>query len=162
MPQPGRRVSMPSWRGGGTMLQVRRACPSRDPRRGPGRSACWPPLADIGVLLLAVGLAWVLAALGGASLNPRQIAIGAVLGGLALAPVALACLWVWRGTPGMLLLNLGVSRPLPFARAFGVAALWFVCLPLLGLPLSVRWRGVTLLERLVGSRLRFRSPHAGA
>lgn len=119
-------------------------------------------LADIGVLLLAVGLAWVLAAVGGASLNPRQIAIGAVLGGLALAPVALACLWVWRGTPGMLLLNLNASRPLPFARAFGVAALWFVCLPLLGVPLSVRWRGETLLERLAGSRLRFRSPHADA
>lgn len=119
-------------------------------------------LADVGVLLLAVGLAWVLAAVGGASLNPRQIAVGAVLGGLALAPVALACLWVWRGTPGMLLLNLNASRPLPFGRAFGVAALWFVCLPLLGLPLSVRWRGVTLLERLAGSRLRSRLPRADA
>ena len=135
---------------------------------GPGSQAgTWAQrlvaaLADIGVLLLAVGMAWVLAALSGASLNPRQIAVGAGLGALALAPVALACLWVWRGTPGMLLLNLGVSRPLPFARAVGVAALWFVSLPLLGLPLSVRWRGESLLDRLAGSRLRFRSPHGGA
>lgn len=119
-------------------------------------------LADVGVLLLAVGLAWVVAAASGASLNPAQIALGVGLGSLALAPVALACLWVWRGTPGMLLLNLGVSRPMPFSRVVGVAALWFVSLPLLGLPLSVRWRGESLLERLAGSRLRFRSPHGGA
>jgi hypothetical protein len=119
-------------------------------------------LADLGVLLLAVFLAWILTVVGGASLNPPQIAVGAGLGALALAPVALACLWVWRGTPGMLLLGLGVSRPMPFARAVWVAALWFVSLPLLGLPLSVRWRGESLLERLAGSRLRFRSPHGGA
>ncbi|MCU0292679.1 MAG: hypothetical protein MUF10_11935 [Thermoanaerobaculaceae bacterium] len=142
--------------------------PGQPSMPGPGpQGATWAhrllaPLADIGVLLLAVGLAWVLAALSGASLNPQQIAVGAGLGVLALAPVALACLWVWRGTPGMLLLNLAASRPLPFARAVGVAALWFVCLPLLGLPLSVRWRGLTLLERLAGSRLRSRSPHEDA
>lgn len=118
-------------------------------------------LADIGVLLLAVGLAWVLAALAGASLNPAQIGMGAAMGALALAPVALACLWVWRGTPGMLLLNLRVSRPLSFRLAVGVAALWFVCLPLLGLPLSLRWRGESWLERLAGSRFKLRSPHGG-
>lgn len=141
--------------------------PSSVPLPGGSQAGTWAQrlvaaLADVGVLLLAVGLAWVLAALGGASLNPRQIIVGASLGALALAPVALACLWVWRGTPGMLLLNLGISRPLPFARAVGVAALWFVSLPLLGLPLSVRWRGESLLERLAGSRLRFRLPHEGA
>ncbi|MGV8042436.1 MAG: hypothetical protein AB2L07_21110 [Thermoanaerobaculaceae bacterium] len=119
-------------------------------------------LADLGALLLAVALAWMVAALAGASLNPYQIGLGAALGALALAPVAVACLWVWRGTPGMLLASFGAARAIPFARAFGVAAVWFAALPVLALPLGVRWGGRSVLERLMGTPLRSRSPHGTA
>ncbi|HPW54804.1 MAG: hypothetical protein KA072_06220 [Thermoanaerobaculaceae bacterium] len=119
-------------------------------------------LADVGTLLLAVAVAWVVAALAGASLNPYQIALGAVAGALVLAPVAVVCLWVWRGTPGMLLASFGVARAVPLARVLGVAAGWFAALPVLALPLGVRWRGRSVLERLAGTPLRSRSPHGSA
>lgn len=142
--------------------------PEPDPAPRPGRRAghagqlVLASLADLGTLLLAVALAWATAALAGASLNPDQIALGAVAGALVLAPIALACLWVWRGTPGMLLLALGAARGIPFGRAVLVAAVWFAALPVLALPLGVRWGGRGVLERLLGTPLRCRSPHGSA
>lgn len=119
-------------------------------------------LADLGVLLLAVAAAWLVAAAAGASLNPYQIAVAAVVGALALGPVAIACLWVWRGTAGMLLLGVEAERALPFSRALGVAVVWFASLPVLALPLGVRWGGRSLLERVMGAALRSRSLHVSA
>lgn len=119
-------------------------------------------LADFGTLGLAVALAWVVAALAGASLSPPQIALGAAAGALVLAPVALACLWVWRGTPGMLLVAVGAARPVPLGRALAVAAIWFAALPVLALPLGVRWGGRSILERLMGAELSSRPPHGSA
>lgn len=119
-------------------------------------------LADLGVLLFAVAAAWLVASFGGASLGPLQIVLGAVLGAFALAPVALACVWAWRGTPGMLLLGFCGSRAIPFSRAVWVCAVWFVCLPLLALPMAVRWQGRSVFERLAGVELRSRSPHGSA
>ncbi|HPC84294.1 MAG TPA: hypothetical protein P5234_13235 [Thermoanaerobaculaceae bacterium] len=136
--------------------------PSRRRRAGHAGQLLVAALADLGTLLLAVALAWAVAALGGASLNPYQIGLAAVLGALVLAPVALACLWVWRGTPGMLLSSFGAARAIPFARALLVAAVWFAALPAMALPLAVRWGGRSVLERLLGVPLRSRSPHDSA
>jgi hypothetical protein len=119
-------------------------------------------LADIGVLLFAVATAWLVAVFGGASLGPPQIVLGAVLGAFALAPVALACVWAWRGTPGMLLLGFCGSRAIPFSRSVWVCAVWFVSLPLFALPMALRWKGRNVFERLAGVELSSRSPHGSA
>jgi hypothetical protein len=119
-------------------------------------------LADGGAVLLAVGLFWSLAAFLGAALRPPQLVVAAIAGFLCATVVALGCFWGWRGSPGMLLVGVSFADPQPFARAIRVWALWIAALPLLGLPLTLRVRGLTGAERAAGSRLRLRPPHAGA
>jgi hypothetical protein len=119
-------------------------------------------LADGGAVLLAIGLFWGLAAFLGASLCPPQLAAAGVAGFLCATVVALGCFWGWRGSPGMLLVGVSFSEPQPVARAVRLWTLWLATLPLLGLPLTVRVRGLTGAERAAGSRLRLRPTHPGA
>ncbi len=114
-------------------------------------------LADVGVILLCVGSAWVLAALGGAGLNPAQIAIAAVAGVEIAAFVITAALWAWRGSPGMLLANLAFAKPVALSDALVLCAVWHLALPLLGLPLLLRRHGQNVAERLGGAPIRERA-----
>jgi hypothetical protein len=119
-------------------------------------------LADTGVVLLCVGTAWVLAALGGAGLNPLQIVLAAAVGVEVAMFMITATVWAWRGTPGMLLANLTFGKPLALVDALVVCAVWMLALPFVGVPLLLRRRGVTLAEHLAGADLRSRSPRGDA
>ncbi|HYB24153.1 MAG TPA: hypothetical protein VED41_10170 [Solirubrobacteraceae bacterium] len=119
-------------------------------------------LADLGAILLAVGACWTLAALAGASLRAAQLVAGGVagieIGGVLLA----ACLWGWRGSPGMLLVGLTFARPISFARVVRLSLAWIGSLPVAGVPLLVRRSGLCVAERLGGSAVSSHSPRAGA
>ena len=147
--------------------------PARAPEDDPGGGAVRPEkaplarlwlgiLADLGTILLAVGACWMLAALAGASLRVAQLVAGGIagieIGGVLLA----ACLWGWRGSPGMLLVGLSFARPIPVARVLRLSLAWIGSLPLAGVPLVVRRGGVCVAERLARSAVSSHSPRGGA
>ncbi len=119
-------------------------------------------LADAGVAVLALGVFWGIAGLIASGLVPAQFALASAVGMEGASVVALGCLWGWRATPGMLLLGVCFSRPVPFARACRLWLLWLASLPLLGLPLLLRRRGETVAEKLAGGTLSFRPLPEGA
>jgi hypothetical protein len=119
-------------------------------------------LADIGMILLWVGVAWILAAVAGAALTPVQIVLAAVVGVEAAAFAMTASLWAWRGSPGMLLANVVFSRPVALSSAVALCGSFYAVIPLLGLPLVVRRRGAMVAERLAGSPVSCREPRGGA
>ncbi len=119
-------------------------------------------LADAGVAVLALGVFWGVAGLIASGLAPAQFALASAAGMEGASVVALGCLWGWRATPGMLLLGVCFSRPVPFARACRLWLLWLASLLLLGVPLLLRRRGESVAEKLAGGTLSFRSLPEGA
>lgn len=119
-------------------------------------------LADAGVAVLALGVFWGVAGVIASGLAPAQFALASAAGLEGTSVVALGCLWGWRATPGMLLLGVCFSRPIPFARACRLWLFWLASLLLLGLPLLVRRRGESVAEKLAGGGLSFRSLPEGA
>jgi hypothetical protein len=119
-------------------------------------------LADTGIVLLCIGSTWVLAAVGGAGLNPLQIVLSAIVGVEIAAFVITATVWTWRGSPGMLLANLVFAKPVALSDALALCFIWHLVLPVLGLPLLVRRRGATWAERLAGAAINPRSPRGAA
>ena len=75
---------------------------------------------------------------------------------------AVGMLWVWRGSPGLLLLEIGFAKPLSARNALRVWLFWLCGLPLVALPLLVGGSGRRPLERLGGTVVSFRSPRGGA
>lgn len=108
-------------------------------------------LADVGVGLAALVVAWGLAAGRGSDLTSGQILVAAGVGVEILLVVVVSALAGWRGTPGMLLVDAAFAEAVPVARATRVALLWCLSLVLVGLPLLVGRRGRRPLERLAGS-----------
>lgn len=116
-------------------------------------------VADAGVALVLCAVTGAVAVVAGADLTPGQL-VATGLGGFQIVSiVAIASLWAWRGTLGMLLMGLSFASPLDFARAGRVWAVWAVVLPLAGTPLLLS-RG--FLERLARARIRCRSIRANA
>ncbi len=129
--------------------------PRRRPEPPPwGRARLWvAALADLGVLLLALAAAWVVAAAAGAALTPAQLLPTAAAGALAAAVLGVGSLWGWRATPGMVLLGLRFADPLTLSQGRRVWLGWVLALALLGLPLIIGARGRTGAELLAGSEL---------
>ena len=119
-------------------------------------------LADAGVAVLALGTFWGVAGVIVFGLAPAQFALASAAGLEGASVVALGCLWGWRATPGMLLLGLCFSRPIPFAQAGRLWLFWLVSLLLLGVPLLFRRRGESVAEKLAGGTLSLRSSLEGA
>ncbi len=119
-------------------------------------------LADAGVVGLAVATFWGLAAALGAVLAPLQFGLAGIVGVAAASVVGLGCLWGWRASPGMLLLGLSFSRPIPFGRVCGTWLLWLLSILVAGLPLLLGRRGACVAERLAGGALSFRSSPGSA
>lgn len=116
-------------------------------------------VADAGLTLVLCAVTGAVAVLAGADLTPGQLA-AVVLGGVEIVSiVAVASLWAWRGTPGMLLMGLNFASPLDFARAAKVWALWLIFFPLAGAPLLLS-RG--LLERAAQARISCQPTRANA
>jgi hypothetical protein len=72
------------------------------------------------------------------------------------------CLWGWRASPGMLLVGIRFSRPIPWLRVCRLWLWWLLSLPLAGIPLLFRRRGESVAERLADGALSLRSLPAGA
>jgi hypothetical protein len=132
-------------------------------RRTPGLLRFWAGiLADVGIVLLGVGACWAIAALAGVRLWAPQLLLAAVAGVEIAGVLAVGCLWGWRASPGMLLLDLAFLRPIRFGLALRMWLAWLASFPLVGLPLLLRRRGANLAERIAGSRLSFRSTPGSA
>jgi len=119
-------------------------------------------LADLGCALLAFAAAWATAVAAGASGHPGQLAAIAASSLLVAAAAGCGALWGWRGTPGMLLLDIAFVRPLPARIVPRVWVGWLVALPLGGLPLAIGRAGGRGLERLGGAPVSQRRLRAGA
>jgi hypothetical protein len=100
-------------------------------------------LVDAGITAVGAAALVALAALLVESIAPGQLVLG--------------CLWGWRATPGMLVLGVCFSEPIPFGRVCRLWLVWLPSLVLAGIPLVVRRRGESAAERLAGGVLRFRS-----
>jgi hypothetical protein len=119
-------------------------------------------LADAGVVVLALGVFWGVAGLIASGLAPAQFALASAAGLESASVIALGCVWGWRATPGMVLVGVCFSRPIPFAQACRLWLLWLASLLLLGLPLLLRRRGESVAEMLAGGALNSRSFPEGA
>lgn len=119
-------------------------------------------LADLGFLLacLFVALLAVIMAGGWSGTAVFVFAWGLALD-LAFV-IALAGVWAWRGTPGMLLMGLAFTQPLPLSRAAKVLFFWGGSLLLVGIPLVIKRRGQTLAERLAEVPISLHSFREGA
>jgi hypothetical protein len=119
-------------------------------------------LVDAGLVVLAgVSGLGVVAALG-AEMVPGQLVLAGLAGGELASVVALGCLWGWRGTPGMLLVGICFSAPIPWSRAIRLWLSWVLSMIVGGFPLVLRLGGESLAERLAGGSLSFRSVAEGA
>lgn len=119
-------------------------------------------LVDAGVAVVALGTFWAVAGVIVSGLAPAQFALASAAGLEGASVVALGCLWGWRATPGMLLLGVCFSHPIPFARACRLWFFWLASLLALGVPLLVRRRGESVAETLAGGTLILRSLPEGA
>lgn len=119
-------------------------------------------LADLGMVVLTFAVTWIVAAVQVQRLGPFALLL-VVLASLEVASVAFAAwLWGFRGTPGMLLLDVCFASPLGPGRALRVWLFWLVALPLAGVPLLVGRKGRRILERVAGAALSPRSTPSGA
>jgi hypothetical protein len=119
-------------------------------------------LADLGFVLACLLVALLTVIIVG---EWSGLATGVFASGLALElafVIALASLWAWRGTPGMLLMGLAFDQPLPLLRAIRVLFFWASSLFLAGIPLIIKRRGQTLAERLADAPIRPHSSREGA
>ncbi|HVN76370.1 MAG TPA: hypothetical protein VMT19_08645 [Thermoanaerobaculaceae bacterium] len=137
--------------------------PATPPFRAAGTLRLWvAALADAAITLIGVGAAVAAAALLLGGISPLQFALAAVAGVEAVSVAALGCLWGWRATPGMLVLGVCFSRPIPAGRVCRTWGVWLISMPLAGVPLVVRRGGESAAERLAGGALSYRSIPAGA
>jgi hypothetical protein len=134
---------------------------SPQPPPAVGRVGAWrlwlAVLADAGVIVLAVTGVWGVAAVLVGTLGRAQFMLSAAVGLEMATVLALGCLWGWRASPGMLLAGVCFTRPIPFGQTVRLWLYWLASLLVLGLPLVLRHRGVSLAERLAGGTLSLRS-----
>jgi hypothetical protein len=119
-------------------------------------------LADAGVIVLAVAGTVGGAAALGADLGPGQLALSGFAGLEVASVLALGCLWGWRATPGMLLVRVCFSQPLPWGKVVRLWLSWVLSMPVAGGPLLLRRRGESVAELLASGSLSLRSPGEGA
>jgi hypothetical protein len=119
-------------------------------------------LADAGIVALFLVGGWGLAAALGADLDGPQLVLAGLAGLEAASVAAVGCLWGWRATPGMRLVGIHFSRPIPWGRVCRLWLCWLLSLPVAGVPLLVRRRGESVAERLADGALSLRSLPAGA
>ncbi|MFH1176841.1 MAG: hypothetical protein V1750_05485 [Acidobacteriota bacterium] len=119
-------------------------------------------LADLGIMLLGVAAAWLIAVSWGVSLRSGQLVVAAVAGVGVAGFVEVGCLWGWRATGGMRLLEVRFARQLSLRRAAGLWLAWLVSAALLGTPLLLGGGRGCLAERLAGVELSCCSPRANA
>lgn len=119
-------------------------------------------LADLGFTLVGIAAAGAAALVAGADLGPAQMVAGAVAGVELVSIVAVAVLWGWRATPGMLVLNARFDIALPLGRAAVCWLAWLALLPVAALPLLLGHRGRRPLERLAGGLVSCRPPASAA
>ena len=150
-------------------VDVLRSAPAKPPESRPallrfaGGVRLWVAvLADGGALAVATAVFWGLTGLLASGLNPMQLGLASAAALEAASVVAVGCLWGWRASPGMLLLGVCFSRPIPFGRACRMWICWLLSLLLLGLPLLLRRREESVAERLAGGAVSFRSLPEGA
>jgi len=119
-------------------------------------------LADAGIVALFLAGGVGVAAAMGAELDGAQLVLAGLAGLEAASVAAVGCLWGWRATPGMLLVRICFSRPIPWARVCRLWLFWLLSLPLAAIPLLLRRRGESVAERLADGELSLRSLAAGA
>jgi hypothetical protein len=110
-------------------------------------------LADVGTIAVALVSAWLVALLVGATLAPGQLALAILTGALIATVVGVGLLWGWRATPGMVLVGLAFTAPLPLGRAAVLWLWWIASLPFAGIPLLLGRGGRCWAERLAGAPL---------
>lgn len=120
-------------------------------------------LADLGGLMLLFAVAWAVASVAGIDpRNGRQLTLVALVAIEAASVAAIGLLWAWRGSPGMLLLEVGFVKPLPASRALRVWLGWLAGLPFAALPLLAGRAGRRPLERLGEAMISVRSLRGSA
>jgi len=119
-------------------------------------------LADAGILVVTLAGSWGVAAALGAELNAGQLIVAGLAGLEAASVVAAGSLWGWRATPGMLLVRVCFSRPIPWGRVCLLWLCWLLALVVAGVPLLLRFRGESVAERLADGSLSLRSLPEGA
>lgn len=113
-------------------------------------------LADLGLVLLTLGMFWTLTVVLGADLGTRQ-ALAAGLAGMEVVLLTFSgLLWGWRATPGMFLCGVAFTSQTALGRSFLLALIWILSLPLAGIPALLGRSGHRPLERLAGCPVRFR------
>ncbi len=128
------------------------------PRRPPSTPA-WrvrivlASIADAGITLVSCVASAAVAVVAGAVLSPGQLLLASLVGIQAISFLAVSVLWAWRGTPGMLLMDVGFNSPLKIAAAARVWLVWVALLPLAGIPWIFRRHG---LDRLAGCQVNYR------
>ena len=154
------------WEHGQEDPRADREDPAPAPRRLSPFGGTWrlwlSVLADAGILVLLVAGAWGAAWAMGAELNGAQPVVAGLAGLEAASVLAVGCLWGWRATPGMLLVRVCFSRPIPWGRVCRLWLYWLVSFLAAGVPLLLRRRGESVAERLADGTLSFRSLPEGA
>jgi hypothetical protein len=154
------------WGRAGESSPPDRTEPAQTPRALTPLGSLWrlwlSTVADAGVVMLLVAGSWGLAGVLGARLEGGQLVLAGLAGLEAASVVAVGCLWGWRASPGMLLVGIRFSRPIPWLRVCRLWLWWLLSLPLAGIPLLFRRRGESVAERLADGALSLRSLPAGA
>jgi hypothetical protein len=137
--------------------------PRSEPAPRPVRLRLWCAALLDGAIVVGInGVVWAVAWLGGAHLGGGQLVLASLVGVGTSVFLAISCLWVWRATPGMLTQDLVFGESLPLSRASIAVGVWFVAAVALFLPLIVSHGGEMVAEKLAGSSVSCRAPHASA
>lgn len=110
-------------------------------------------IADAGITLVSCAASAAVAVGAGVVLSPGQLLLASLVGIQVTSFVAVSVLWAWRGTPGMLLMDVSFNSPLGVAAAARVWLVWVALLPLAGIPWIFRRHG---LDRLAGCQVNYR------
>jgi len=165
-PPPGQLDIPLVWEHGQERSPVDRENPARAPKRPTSFGAAWrlwlSALADLGILMVFAAVGWGVAAAAGSGLAGPQLLLAGLAGLEAASAVAVGCLWGWRATPGMLVIGICFTRPIPWGRVFWLWTCWLLSLLVAGVPLLARRRGESVAESLADGALSFRSLPEGA